>query len=550
MTNKFKRSKNLIKDFTFLKMIVISIMLLTSCSKDNYDSLTNDHKGIDKNKINFTQFKNETNIDQVEPILSVPTKTSIASKSKSQLSDFFIDTLDIKRHIDIDNKTTYTFRIYPLSSVAQTNDIYNLVYRKVDNKWETSIFYLKKLPKENSEHKLFEKIERIYGGKITNAITSKSSSFEMCAFEMTTYHCPAPGVCDGSGKCDLCSDCVTRMIAYKTCDGGGGSSGGGASDPGNTSGSGGGASDPYAYAPNIFDNPVFDDPNYINAINRYNVWANLGDAAQGFFADPYKPEKIQFFNQIIQYQIDNNWSQESRVFANEMINSLINSIDIDIPKRIIYDINRPCQKQIVKDILNISSPFTELIRQTFNNSDNANIKFSNEANVPGNGNTSPIYSGTPQNFIIKIKFSNTFLDNSTNLGIVATSLHELVHAYLMNLYLKGTLVATNSDYNTLQNAFITFYDNQVQDTFDPLDNEIHNAMKDFISKMANSIYNYAISKNISVTPDFCEKLAWGTMSGTDLFAEALTPAQQTENNNIYVYEQDNILPQAKGIPCN
>jgi hypothetical protein len=40
------------------------------------------------------------------------------------------------------------------------------------------------------------------------------------------------------------------------------------------------------------------------------------------------------------------------------------------------------------------------------------------------------------------------------------------------------------------------------------------------------------------------------MSGTDLFAEALTPAQQTENNNIYVYEQDNILPQAKGIPCN
>lgn len=68
--------------------------------------------------------------------------------------------------------------------------------------------------------------------------------------------------------------------------------------------------------------------------------------------------------------------------------------------------------------------------------------------------------------------------------------------------------------------------------------------------MANSIYNYAISKNISVTPDFCKKLAWGTMSGTDLFAEALTPAQQTENNNIYVYEQGNILPQAKGIPCN
>jgi|694.fasta_scaffold35595_6 hypothetical protein len=40
------------------------------------------------------------------------------------------------------------------------------------------------------------------------------------------------------------------------------------------------------------------------------------------------------------------------------------------------------------------------------------------------------------------------------------------------------------------------------------------------------------------------------MSGTDLFIQSLTPEQQIENNNIFAYEQDNILPQAKGTPCN
>ena len=64
------------------------------------------------------------------------------------------------------------------------------------------------------------------------------------------------------------------------------------------------------------------------------------------------------------------------------------------------------------------------------------------------------------------------------------------------------------------------------------------------------MYNYALSKNISVTTDYCEKLAWGTMTGYDLFTQILTPAQQIENNNIYVYEQDNILPEAKGTACN
>ena len=60
---------------------------------------------------------------------------------------------------------------------------------------------------------------------------------------------------------------------------------------------------------------------------------------------------------------------------------------------------------------------------------------------------------------------------------------------------------------------------------------------------------FVIAKNISVTADYCEKLAWGTMYGTDLFTSVLTTEQQQEYGNTFAYEQDH-LQGAIGTPCN
>lgn len=277
------------------------------------------HNGIDKDKISLLQFKNETNLNPKQILSYTTPKKNNTSKQTMRFSDFIIDTLAIKKHISLTNKTTYTFRIYPLSAVAQPNEIYNLVYHKVNNSWETSIFYLKKFPKSDNKQKLFEKIERIYQGTVANSLTSKTTSLEMCTFETTSYHCTNSGECSRTGICDLCYLCTSTTITYESCASGGGSGGGGLSDPGNTSG-GGGTADPYAYAPNFYDNPVYDDPNYINAVKRSYVWTNLGDAGQGFFAS--NQDNMNAFNQIIQYQIDENWSDESCVFAQEMLNYL------------------------------------------------------------------------------------------------------------------------------------------------------------------------------------------------------------------------------------
>jgi hypothetical protein len=124
--------KKLFKITYFLFLSVV--LFITACQNDLYDDIITQHDGVDKNRISLSQFKNETKVDELSPFLSVPlsSETSSGSKSTSQLSDFVIDTLAIQKHISQNNKTTYTFRVYPLTSVAQPNEIYNLVYRKVN----------------------------------------------------------------------------------------------------------------------------------------------------------------------------------------------------------------------------------------------------------------------------------------------------------------------------------------------------------------------------------------------------------------------------------
>jgi Type VI secretion system (T6SS), amidase effector protein 4 len=327
------------------KLIIISRLLtlsllffFISCTDELYNTKEL-HTSVDKNKISLAQFKKETTIAALKPIVSAPKTTSITSKGKLQLNDFIIDTLAIKKFIAKNNQTTYTFRIYPLSFVAQPNEIYNLVYRKVNTSWETVIFYLKKFPKENNEHKLFEKIERIDVAKVTNAVTSKStlttsnSGSGMCSYETLTIECD--GSCDRQGysECDgfACptGQCVERSITYMYCNledySGGGGSGGTYAGTGGSEGGGNGSTnygvptgnsalEPFTYFPNDLGSPVYEDPMYVNTIKRAYIWDNLREDMQRFYNN--NQDYMNYFNETIRYQINLNWSAESNEMGN------------------------------------------------------------------------------------------------------------------------------------------------------------------------------------------------------------------------------------------
>lgn len=250
---------------------------------------------------------------------------------------------------------------------------------------------------------------------------------------------------------------------------------------------------------------------------------------------------------ILEYLTENEYSENS---IEAVENALDDVLTYDVPPNILLLIDKPCQNGVIKDLLAVSSPFIEVIQNTFNTSDKVNLEFIN-GTLPtpdGAAFTLPLPLGEPDNYLLTIKFADSHLEEATDLAIVATALHEMVHAYLIDLYLKDQLTAQNTNYDTLMDAFLNFYTESNQVTFQELDDEIHNAMADFMQKMANSIYNYAQSKNINVSVDYCIGLAWSTMYGYDLYNEVLTPQQKLDYAQIGYNEQNNTGTK-KGSKC-
>ncbi len=81
--------------------------------------------------------------------------------------------------------------------------------------------------------------------------------------------------------------------------------------------------------------------------------------------------------------------------------------------------------------------------------------------IKSNGNpvfTDPTIYGNSSNYHININYDNTYLASATDLSVAANAVHEMTHAYFINLYITGSMSANSANYNDLLNAFINFYD--------------------------------------------------------------------------------------------
>lgn len=289
-------------------------------------------------------------------------------------------------------------------------------------------------------------------------------------------------------------------------------------------------------------------------------WEDVEDCLQ--FRTDFTPEMLTYLQtyrdiaaQMDAYIEQDGCVQNVQQFGINALNALMTGGEVDFDENIIYSVDGECHKSILKKLVEVYSPFTAMIKNVFGESETINVKFWNGDNNGNPASTNPIYSGNTNDYTINIKFDTDYLNTATDLSVVAVTLHELSHAYFISQYLEGNLNSSSSNYVDLNNAFIAFYENSTQDTFDTFDNEIHNAMNDFIQKMANAIYNYAQSNDIpNVTQDYCISLAWGTMHSTTLFSEMLTTEEQMNAQNIVITEQNNneydpSYP-IKGTPCD
>ncbi len=238
-------------------LLLVTVLFAFSCSEDLFENRVH-HHDEDKNEISFKQFKNETGINKFDYLKKAGISKSTDFQARTIESEFITDTIGIKKYVNpTNNKTTYSFKIYPLSEDLNAKEYYNLVYEKVGTEWNEIIFF--NTEKANpTDARTLESSEMVY-----NRISGREGFSEVITY---SFHCTG---C--TGPCDICNKCVSTHVSYIYTgiqDSGSGNNGIPTGTGNNNNGNSGGGSDEYSgiFIPNSYDGDVdLNNPDFIFA---------------------------------------------------------------------------------------------------------------------------------------------------------------------------------------------------------------------------------------------------------------------------------------------
>ncbi|RTZ08146.1 hypothetical protein EKL98_02175 [Flavobacterium bomense] len=313
---------------------------------------------------------------------------------------------------------------------------------------------------------------------------------------------------------------------------------------------------------------VVANPLLVKYLEQYNVSVESREFAyRVIYSVIYNKENMNFFNETIQYQIDQNWSQESADFAQEMRirkfdnPTVFNSITPFLIEKNIDDaLLDPCSKDVFQKIKNTTNcDFANVFAKLGADNSIYNTTIKTEHNsVMVNGqlqqvttpaNTGRTTLGTKYNYTMYV---NPDYNGKSKLFIAALLLHEMAHAYFFSLVDDYNMGATNS-FNELPILFNAAVVNQF-----PIGPDLHH------EEIANSYVNAIAAALQEFQPGFPQQvyddLAWGGLYGTSIF-DTLLPVGNPNRERIinrYACEQTG-NPQGLGTtnqqnpmgqPCN
>lgn len=233
-------------------LLLVTVLITFSCSEELFENHLH-HHDEDKNEISFKQFKNETGINKFDYLKKAGISKSTDFQARTIESEFITDTIGIKKYVNpANNKTTYSFKIYPLSEDLNAKEYYNLVYEKVGTEWNEIIFFNTEKNNPTDGRKL-ESSEMVY-----NRISGREGFSEVITYSV---HCngSCSGACDGFA-CPT-GECIRTTITYIYTgiqDSGSGNNGIPTGTGNNNNGNSGGGSDEYSgiFIPNSYDGDV------------------------------------------------------------------------------------------------------------------------------------------------------------------------------------------------------------------------------------------------------------------------------------------------------
>jgi hypothetical protein len=250
---KEKMKKTIKKNW--LKVLIISVsLLLINCSVEE-EVISGSHFGPQNKKFTYSDFLKETKIKDFDIFSKYNVSRSINGvMQKTIQQDFITDTTVINR-LEIPNteKTTYSFKLYPVAEQLNTKEYYNMVVEKNGNQLTYMVFFNKdKQNPEPTEIKT-QTSELVYHSRSPHqGFIEVISQTIKCNGSCTT------GVCDGFA-CPT-GECIHTTVSYvyvgiNNLSGSNGNTGSDGSS--GTSSSGDGLFDGI-YIPNPYDG--LDDP--------------------------------------------------------------------------------------------------------------------------------------------------------------------------------------------------------------------------------------------------------------------------------------------------
>lgn len=333
------------KNFNLLLLISLSLLLLfSSCEKELYEEAINPPKNGSIKEIKFDELLKETKFRNLFESVS---NNSVLNRSTFENQNGFTIANENVKIIQTDSLISYTMLIYR-DSVSNGSYFENLVIQQdiFDNQ-NAAIF--KYTPNQiiPTGHNSFQFEGYVHKQNInftgfnrtTNQNVTQSDCYVdqlMCSENWLNAGTSGP-VHSATGSCRNINFLFVKRRQVICPDDGGSTGGGGIDDGywsgdnnpndggfGNTGGGGGFDSEstiPLEYLPNTDDvvtSPILNNENSLDIRNAGIFYRSLSYQQQQWANDNQSS-----YNQLIQYQIDNNWSDESREFAEELIDLAI-----------------------------------------------------------------------------------------------------------------------------------------------------------------------------------------------------------------------------------
>ena len=343
----------------------------------------------------------------------------------------------------------------------------------------------------------------------------------------------------------------------------------------------------YDNASNLSKSTLADCPDCPNAGGGVGVLSETSTTQQlinilgATIAENLVDLSIQTKLELLQFLIENNNSQEAIDFAilasevlkdnKELSFEYLKPFFDDIIVEDDIKIEHPCQAKIIKNTFVRSAPLSKLILDIFD-SDNSgyNLEFFIDLRLGSGdaGGTLPVSFTSEMNEgiqNIRIGLSEALINNSTDLAIATTVIHESIHAVLIYMIESGKLTVENTnddfDLSRLVRAYLNYKieleqfpgDDNVDTSL--IDNFMHDYMTGLVEDIATSVSSFGKSQDYSIPFSYYKKLSWLGLKDSleSLLAEdGFTEEEQAlvdSINKVIVDEFLNRQPDAKGTKC-